>query len=171
MKKRLGGAGGGQNRICMHKIQHICSHGNHSACHSLVKLHQGRWGPLSGSWWAWLPGTDQAPFSSLWTTSRSFTTLLFLFNSNSVRFSSLITRQMTTMVKKKKKEKNGIKQCSTEAWLLWFLWIGGRGTGLGRNSGPLLSEQHLKDFSTIVYRFGGRWRQCRASTSMTGCQD
>ena len=36
-------------------------------------------------------------------------------------FSSLITRQMTTTAKKKK----GIMQCSTEAWLLWFLWIGG----------------------------------------------
>lgn len=61
-------------------------------------------------------------------------------------------------------------QCSTEAWLLWFLWIGG-GVGLGRNSGPLLSDQYLKDFPALVYRFGGRWRQCRAATSMTGCQD
>lgn len=83
---RGGGKGKNQNRICMHKIQHICSHGNHSACHSLVKPHQGRWGPLSGSWWAWLPGTRPAPSSSLWPTSRSFTTLLFLFNSHSASF-------------------------------------------------------------------------------------
>lgn len=60
MKKRRG-VGRRPNKICMHKIQHICSHGNHSACHSLVKLHQGRWGALSGSWWAWLPGTDSHP--------------------------------------------------------------------------------------------------------------
>lgn len=43
--------------------------------------------------------------------------------------------------------------------------------GLGKNSGPLLSDQHLKDIPALVYRFGGRRRQRRASTAMTGCQD
>lgn len=32
----------------------------------------------------------------------------------------------------------------------------GGGVGLGGNSGPLLSDQHLKDFPALVYRFGGR---------------
>lgn len=80
-------------------------------------------------------------------------------------FSSLITRQMTTTAKKKK----GIMQCSTEAWLLWFLWIGG-GMGLGGNSGPLLWDEHLKDFPALVYRFVGGEGSAN-STSMTGCQD
>lgn len=123
-KKRTRGGGGrkNQNRICMHKIQHICSHGNHSACHSLVKPHQGRWGPLFGPWWAWLPGTHPAPSSSLWPTSRSFTTLLFLFNSHSARF---FIANHTTNDHHGSEKRRGIMQCSTEAWLLWFLWIGG----------------------------------------------
>lgn len=83
-------------------------------------------------------------------------------------FSSLITRQITTTAKKKRR---GIMQSNTKALLLWFLWIGEGAVGLGRNSGPLLPDQHLKDFPALVYRFGGRWRQCRASTSMTACQD
>lgn len=62
-------------------------------------------------------------------------------------------------------------QSNSKAWLLWFLWMGEGATGLRRNSGPLLPDQHLRDFSALVYRFGGRWRQCRASASMTGCQD
>lgn len=84
-------------------------------------------------------------------------------------FSLLITRQMTTTTLKKK----GIMLCSTEAWLLWFSWIGGGWwwSGLERNSGPQLSDEHLKDFSCFsLQNLVGSWGTTD-SMSMTDCQD
>lgn len=85
-------------------------------------------------------------------------------------FSSLITRQMTTTAKKKKKKE---EDNAAQYWGIAFMILMNRGggMGLGRNSGPLPSHQHLKDFPALVYRSGGWWRQRGASTSMAGCQD
>lgn len=105
-----------------------------------------------------LPPSDRHPGHS----SRCYFSLIHI----GLVFSSLITRQMTTTAKKKK----GIMQCSTEAWLLWFLWIGG-GYGIREKFSTPTLRPTPQRFSSLAYRFGGRWRQRRASTSMTGCQD
>lgn len=155
-KKKNRGEGGNQNRICMHKILHICSHGNHSACHSLVKLHQGRWGPLSAPWWAWLPETDSLPppTPTPQPTSRSFTTLLFLFNSHLARF--FIANHTTNDHQGLKKEKEGSNAVHDWSMALMILMNRWGGVGLRRNSGPQLSDEHLKDFPARVYRLGGQ---------------
>lgn len=48
--------------------------------------------------------------------------------------------------------------------------MGAGGVGLGGNSGPLLWDEHLKDFPALVYGLLGA-EGSADSASMTGCQD
>lgn len=160
--------GGGQNKICIH----ICSHGNHSACHSLVKPHQGRWGALSGSWWA-LPGTDLHPHPAPLPPSDQHPGHLphCYFALTPIQLILYFTNHMTDDHRglKRRNGDNAMQYCGIAFMILvnrwWQGWI------KGKFWGPPLSYKHLKDFSALVYRSGGVGRQCGVLSSMTGCQD
>lgn len=83
-------------------------------------------------------------------------------------FSLLITRQMTTTTLKKK----GIMLCSTEAWLLWFLWMGVGGWVRIRQKfrAPLLRWTPQRFFLLQFTDLVGSWGTAD-SMSMTDCQD
>lgn len=71
---------------------------------------------------------------------------------------------MTTVAKKKKGEKKEGGDNAVQYRGMAFMNLMNRrgGTGLGGEiQGPLLADEHLKDFPTSVYRFGGPRRQHR----------
>lgn len=138
--------------VPMATIQHVIHLSSRIRADGVLCLGPGEHGCLEQAWPPF-PPPDQHPGHS----PRCYFSLIHIC----FVFSLLITRQMTTMVKKKK----GIMLCSTEEWLLWFLWMRLGGSGLGGNPGPQLSDEHLKDFCALVYKFGEQRRHHRFNVS------